>query len=439
MQQYHSYIIGFLVTVVLIYFLRPHAAHLGLVDSPCKRKQHNGNIPLIGGLAVFCGFIFASLTMNVVLIDLYVFFSAGLMMIAVGVLDDAFDLSTRIRFAAQTVAALMMALLGGVILSDLGALSFDGSLFSLGILAIPFTVFATVGVINTLNMSDGLDGLSGALALSALAGLVVVAYTASAYAEFSILLLLASCIVAFLFFNLRHPFRKQASVFMGDAGSMFIGFALTWFFIKLSQGEQRAMPPVAALWFIALPLFDTVGIMFRRIMKGRSPFLADREHFHHVLLLAGYSVAQSVGIMTVLSIIGVMIGLAGIYFKVPDIIMFVLFSGTFSVYFWGMMHAWKVMRFLNRSICRRSNCEERRVNATRRISNSTSEVERRMNLDRRSSVDRRSSSVKRRSGQSSYWPSMFTIIAALPVMPALPFLSFIFPTLCPNDTSAACL
>ncbi len=390
MQQYHSYIIGFLATAALICFLRPHAAHFGLIDSPCKRKQHSGNIPLIGGLAIFCGFIFAIFTLDGTLVDLYAFFAACLTMIVVGVLDDAFDLSTRIRFLAQIVAALMMSLWGGVILSDLGALSFDGSLFSLGILAIPFTVFATVGVINTLNMSDGLDGLSGVLTLSALTGLLVVAYTAGAYAEFSVLLLLSSCIVAFLFFNLRHPLRKQASVFMGDAGSMFIGFSLTWFFIKLSQGEQRAMPPVAALWFIALPLFDTVGIMFRRIIKGRSPFLADREHFHHVLLLAGYSVAQSVAIMAVLSVVGVMIGLAGIYLEIPDIIMFALFLAMFSLYFWGMTHAWKVMRFLSRSICRRRNCKERRVNATRRISNITPEVERRVNLDRRSLVDRRS-------------------------------------------------
>ncbi|MCF6212022.1 MAG: undecaprenyl-phosphate alpha-N-acetylglucosaminyl 1-phosphate transferase [Gammaproteobacteria bacterium] len=390
MQQYHSYIIGFLATAAIIYFLRSRAAYLGLIDSPCKRKQHSGNIPLIGGLAIFCGFIFSSLTLDVALVDLYVFFAASLTMIIVGVLDDAFNLSTRIRFVAQTIAALIMSVWGGVILFDLGELFFDGSLLPLGILAIPFTVFATVGVINTLNMSDGLDGLSGVLTLSALTGLIVVAYTANAYTEFSTLLLLSSCIVAFLLFNLRHPLRRQASIFMGDAGSMFIGFALTWFFIKLSQGEQRAMPPVTALWFIALPLFDTVGIMFRRITKGRSPFLADREHFHHVLLLAGYSVAQSVAIMTVLSVIGVVIGLTGIYFNIPDIIMFVLFLGMFSVYFWGMMHAWKVMRFLSRSICRRRNSKERRVNAARRTSNITPEIERRADLDRRSPVDRRS-------------------------------------------------
>ncbi|HFE37987.1 MAG TPA: undecaprenyl/decaprenyl-phosphate alpha-N-acetylglucosaminyl 1-phosphate transferase [Gammaproteobacteria bacterium] len=390
MQQYHSYIIGFLATAALIYFLRSRAAYFGLIDSPCKRKQHSGNIPLIGGLAIFCGFIFASFTLDEPLVDLYTFLAACLTVIVVGVLDDVFDLSTWIRFVAQIAAALIMSLWGGVILLDLGVLSFDGSLFSLGILAIPFTVFATVGVINTLNMSDGLDGLSGALTLSALSGLIVVAYTANAYVELNVLLLLTSCIVAFLFFNLRHPLRKQASIFMGDAGSMFIGFSLTWFFIKLSQGEQRAMPPVAALWFIALPLFDTVGIMFRRIIKGRSPFLADREHFHHILLLAGCSVAQSVAIMTVLSLIGVAIGLTGIYLEIPDIIMFALFLAMFSVYYWGMMHTWKVMRFLSRSICRRRNDKDRRVNTTRRISNITPETERRVSLDRRSPVDRRS-------------------------------------------------
>ncbi len=395
MQQYNSYIIGLLATVVLIYFLIPHAMRFGLIDSPGTRKQHSGNIPLIGGLAVFCGFLFSTITLDIAINGMYSFFAAGLTLIVVGVLDDFYDLSTRVRFAAQIGAALIMSLWGGVILFDLGMLSFDGSLFPLGILAIPFTAFATVGVINALNMSDGVDGLSGTLTLSALTGLAVVAYSAGADTEFQILLLLVSCIVAFLLFNLRYPLRKRAAVFMGDAGSMFIGFALTWFFIKLSQGDHRAMAPVTSLWFLALPLFDTVGIMFRRIIKGRSPFAADREHFHHVLLLAGYSIPQSVGIMGILSLIGVLIGLAGTYFQIPDIVMFFLFLSVFALYFWGMMRAWKVMRFLNRSICRRRSGGDRRVNSEGRTETyGTLKIDRRVISDRRTTFSRRSIRVQ---------------------------------------------
>ena len=383
MLHYQSYIIGLLSTSVLIYFLKPRAVRFGLIDTPDNRKQHNGNIPLIGGLAVFFGFVFSLFTLDVPLDGMYSFIAAGVTLIIVGVLDDFRELSARVRFTGQIIAALMMSLWGGVVLSDLGVLSFDGSLFTLGILAIPFTAFATVGVINALNMSDGVDGLSGSLTLLALLGLIVVAYVSHSYDELKILLLLASCIVAFLCFNFRHPFRKNATVFMGDAGSMFIGFALTWFFIKFSQGDSRVMSPVISLWFLALPLFDTVGIMLRRILKRRSPFAADREHFHHVLLLAGYSASQSVIIMSGLALLGIIVGLMGFYFAIPDLFMFYLFLGFFGLYFFGMMRAWKVMRFLHRSICRRRYLKDRRMRQERRTGdNYPPEVDRRVNVRR---------------------------------------------------------
>lgn len=349
MHHYPSYLIALLGTAALIYFLKRRAIHIGLVDRPDARKAHLVATPLIGGLAIFCGFLASLATFGIALNDLR-FLAAGLVLTVVGMLDDFHEISPKLRFLAQIAAALLMTLWGGVVLHDLGALSFDGSLFTLGDLAIPVTVFATVGVINALNMSDGMDGQAGSLTLIALLGLVVVTYVAGQYVELNILLLLASAVVAFLAFNLRLPWRPRASVFLGDAGSMFLGFTLAWFMIHLSQGEPRAMSPVTALWFLMLPLLDTVGMMLRRIWKRRSPFQADREHFHHLLLSAGYSPMQSVLIMAGLALVGVMIGLAGWFFEVPDILMFAAFLGLATLYFWGMMHAWKVMRFFGRVI-----------------------------------------------------------------------------------------
>jgi UDP-GlcNAc:undecaprenyl-phosphate GlcNAc-1-phosphate transferase len=133
---------------------------------------------------------------------------------------------------------------------------------------------------------------------------------------------------------------------MGDAGSMFLGFMLAWYFISMSQGEGRIISPVTTLWIFALPLFDTVGIMLRRIVRGRSPFAADREHLHHIFLLAGFSVCRTVTVMLLLAMTFGMVGLLGEFFGIPDGVMFWSFIGLFTLYFFVMMHAWKAMKWV---------------------------------------------------------------------------------------------
>jgi UDP-GlcNAc:undecaprenyl-phosphate GlcNAc-1-phosphate transferase len=198
-------------------------------------------------------------------------------------------------------------------------------------------------------MMDGIDGLAGGLCLMALGILGALALAGGRVADGYMLFVIVSAAGAFLCLNLRLPWSKQAAVFMGDAGSMFLGFTLAWFFVSLSQGEHRVITPVTALWLFAIPLFDTVSLMIRRILKGRSPFSADREHFHHVLQLAGYSVNQSVLIIYGLALALACTGLAGFYARAPEWIMFYGFITIFALYFWGVMHAWKVMKFARAS------------------------------------------------------------------------------------------
>jgi UDP-GlcNAc:undecaprenyl-phosphate GlcNAc-1-phosphate transferase len=248
----------------------------------------------------------------------------------------------------------------GVVLKDLGSMTPGGEVLRLQFLAVPFTVFATLGIINALNMCDGLDGLSGSLALTSLSGLILAAYIWGVPADTALLPILGTGIVAFLLFNLRLLGRERASVFLGDAGSMFLGFALTWYAIALSQGEHRALPPAAALWFLMIPIFDAVSMMLRRILKGRSPFAADREHLHHIFLLAGYSVNDTVLVMTGVASCGVFIGLVSIYFRVPELVVAGAFLLTGVGYFWMISHAWRVMRFIRTSICRRQSAVDRR-------------------------------------------------------------------------------
>jgi UDP-GlcNAc:undecaprenyl-phosphate GlcNAc-1-phosphate transferase len=341
-----SYALALIVCCGLLHIVRPMAVRIGLVDEPSTRKAHAGSVPLIGGVAMFCGFALATLTLDMGLTPYRSFFAAAAILVVVGILDDMRELSSRVRFGAQILAAALMAYWGGVVLDDLGHLGSDGGLFALSGWEIVFTVFATVGVINALNMSDGVDGLAGGLSLIALLGLGHVAGSAGRDVERTLLVMLAVVVVGFLLFNMRLPWRRRARVFMGDAGSMFLGFAITWFLIAMSQGEDRAMPPVAALWLLMVPLFDTVWLILWRASQGRSPTSSDVGHLHHVLQMAGMRPATSVWVMLAIAALGAVAGIAALEAGVTESTMFYLFLALFAGYCVFMAVSWHRRRLL---------------------------------------------------------------------------------------------
>jgi UDP-GlcNAc:undecaprenyl-phosphate GlcNAc-1-phosphate transferase len=341
-----SYGLALLVCCGLLHCLRPVAVRIGLVDEPTARKSHQGSIPLIGGVAMFCGFALATLTLDMGLMEYRSFFAAAAILVVVGILDDMHELSSRARFGAQILAAGLMAYWGGVVIHDLGVLGSSGTPFTLANWDIVFTVFATVGVINALNMSDGVDGLAGGLSLIALLGLASVADAAGLVSERSLLLMLSVVVVGFLLFNVRLPGRQRALVFMGDAGSMFLGFAITWFFIAMSQGEERAMAPVTALWLLMIPLFDTVWLILWRFSQGRSPTSSDVGHLHHVLQMTGMRAATSVWLMLAIGASGALAGLAALQAGVAESTMFYLFLGLFAGYCVFMAVSWRRRKLL---------------------------------------------------------------------------------------------
>jgi UDP-GlcNAc:undecaprenyl-phosphate GlcNAc-1-phosphate transferase len=279
---------------------------------------------------------------------------------SVGIVDDYVTLSHRWKFSAQIVAALLMCWGGGLVLYDLGYVLQGGALLQFGWLAVPFTVFATVGVINAVNMSDGLDGLSGSLLLVGFIGMAIAAHAAGAMAEFEILAIICAGLVAFLLFNMRLFRRKQALIFMGDAGTTVLGFAYVWFAVSLSQGATRAISPATAAFLLALPILDTITMMVRRAVHGRSPFKPDREHLHHVFLMAGFTVTETVITMAAGAALGAAMSLTWWFQGWSEGLLLSIFLVSGVGYFWVMLRSWRVMRFLNRSICRRRTMRDRR-------------------------------------------------------------------------------
>ncbi|MEW5755449.1 MAG: MraY family glycosyltransferase [Pseudomonadota bacterium] len=345
MMGYTSFFAAFAVTLLAIYFIKPVALRIGLADCPGGRKCHEGVVPLVGGVAMFMGFVFSLVALPEPIEEFRSFVLAIAMLVIVGVLDDLHGLSARARFVAQIFAALIMVFWGGNVLTSLGSLLSSDPLV-LGIFAIPFTVFGVVGVINALNMSDGVDGLAGSLVVISLISMSVLALSAKSLPDAHVMLLLVITIMAFLCLNFPIPGRKSAKIFMGDAGSMFLGFALAWFAIELSQGESAVMSPVAALWIVGLPIMDTVAVMFRRIIRRRSPFTPDRSHLHHVLLLAGYGSRGTVLIMIVIQTLCCLAGASIGYFGIPEYLMFYAYLFVFALYYWAMIRAWKVMKII---------------------------------------------------------------------------------------------
>jgi len=410
---YISTTISFVITTFFVMVFSPLARKIGLVDIPNERKVHSGEIPLVGGISIFCAVFIAHLSslffapISDVVVDYGTFYTAAGLLIAVGMIDDFRHLSPTIRLISEVVAALLISLSAGVVLHDLGDLSPSGNIVTLGCFAIPFTVFATVGVINAVNMSDGLDGLAGGLTLVTVIGFIVATTVFGNGDDLLFLSCLAAGISAFMLFNITVPGIRRALIFLGDSGSMFLGLSIVWIAIRFSQGPDAVISPAAALWFVALPIYDAVCMTARRILRRRSLFGADKEHLHHVFLLAGFTVTETVLTMAGLATVGVAIGLLGTFFGISDWYLAGGFLLVGLLYFWMIIKAWTVMRFLQRSICRRRNIVDRRQSADRRRHRSAAYKgsERRRGIDRRTSERRKNGEISEtgtRSEDGSY-------------------------------------
>lgn len=278
---------AFLLCAVVLPLAMPLARRVGLVDHPGGRKDHDGAIPVIGGLVIFLALALSYIGFeNSLSIQSMTFVACAGLMVLVGQIDDLYDLHWSWRIGAQALAALAMIFIAGLEADNLqDVFGFAGA--NVGLLAVPFTVFIVVGVINALNMSDGVDGLAGTLSLVSLGLFTCFALYAGDARQAERLLALCAALLGFLLWNQRLPWQPRARVFLGNGGSMLMGFIIAWTSVRLTQNPAHPVSPVLGPWTLALPLIDCVTLMFRRWRQGKSPFAADRHHMHHMLLDAG--------------------------------------------------------------------------------------------------------------------------------------------------------
>jgi len=253
------------------------------------------------------------------------------LLMAVGLLDDLGEVSPRGKLGVEVVAALFMTSWAGLYLVDLGDLFARGPL-DLHNWGIPLTVFATIAVINGFNMLDGLDGLAGGLAFCVLGFFALFAAQLGETNAFKFLVVLLGSVAGFLVFNLPHPLRGRRRTFMGDTGSLILGFVVAWFSIELSQRAGGRVPPVTMLWVVGVVLLDLFTVTLRRVIRRRDPALPDRGHIHHLLLRRGCSAPQALAwLLSGNTALG-LVGTALWQFDVPEYIGFAAFLAVAAVY-----------------------------------------------------------------------------------------------------------
>jgi UDP-GlcNAc:undecaprenyl-phosphate GlcNAc-1-phosphate transferase len=321
------YLTSLMVSYVSIQGLAISAPKLQMLDKPDHaRKVHTVAKPIVGGLGMVAGILMAMTLFSSV--GSYVGLMLAIIMIAVtGALDDRFDISFKLRFIVQIAASLVIIYIGGTKLNTFGNIFGLGAVET-GLLAIPITIFCILGVINAMNMIDGLDGLAGGTSLVAFLAFAILALINKMTGLMLLSIAFVGALAAFLRFN-WHP----SKLFMGDAGSMTLGFVLAFFSIELTQKPDSLVSPVAALFVLALPVTDTLTVMIKRMLKGNSPFKPDNTHLHHILKSMDISHGKVVVIMVVMTGFFASLAVIATMLRVPDYVLFVAFLVWFSAYF----------------------------------------------------------------------------------------------------------
>jgi UDP-GlcNAc:undecaprenyl-phosphate GlcNAc-1-phosphate transferase len=297
-----------------------------LVDQPNWRKVHADPIPLIGGLTVFLSSglaLFLSQDLYQNFLDNYPLILGAIVLLIIGIVDDKMDISALLKLVVQVALAFFVASIGIRIESLYGILGIYELNESLQIL---LTTLVIVGTINAFNLMDGIDGLAAGLAILCLSAYSLVAYATSQYFLITLYTSLIGALLGFLRFNLS----KSKKIFMGDAGSLALGFIIVVSGIMLIQNSgslpSESLALTIVLGVLILPVADSLRVYRTRIKMGYSPFRPDKQHFHHLVLQLGikHKVATLLILLSTLLFLVFSI-LSDSYFNVTFIIIGLLF------------------------------------------------------------------------------------------------------------------
>ena len=310
----------FLFVTFLIPFIRKIAIHIGAVDIPNERKVHKQPMPRLGGVAIFLGFLLGymifgkpSSIMNSILIGSFI-------IVLTGVVDDIKPLKASTKFAGQLIAACIVVFYGNILLKDLSAF---GLYLDFGILAYPITIFFILCCINCMNLIDGLDGLAGGISsIYFLTIGIICTLQGKSGLDFVLTYVMLGSTLGFLVHNFN-----PASIFMGDSGSMFLGFIISS--IALLGFKNVTMSSlIIPLLILAIPILDTIFAIIRRLLKGENISTPDKFHIHHQLLNRNFDQRSTV---LIIYLINILFAFASIVYVLKDALLGYVMYGILLV------------------------------------------------------------------------------------------------------------
>ncbi len=271
----------FLVVVLIVPVIIKIAHHVNALDIPNERKVHKFPMPRLGGLAIFIGFLIGYMVFCTPTIQMNSILIGSFFIIMVGVFDDIKPVKPIIKFGGQLLAAIIVVFYGNIVMQDISAF---GLYINFGMIAPIITILFIVAVINCMNLIDGLDGLAGGIATIFFITIAIISSILGIYSglDASLTLIMIGATLGFLMYNF-HP----AKIFMGDSGSMFLGYIIS--VISLLGFKNVTLTSfIVPVLILAIPILDTLFAIIRRLLKGESFAKADKEHFHHqILKMAG--------------------------------------------------------------------------------------------------------------------------------------------------------
>ena len=283
------FLLAALVSYILTPYIKKLAFLIGAIDKPDNRKVHKKIMPRLGGLAIYIAFMVAAVASLEMTWDIVGILIGGTVIVTVGVLDDKYQLPAKVKLLGQIFAACVL------VLFDIRIEWVNnpfGGYFYLEYLSIPLTIFWVISFTNVVNLIDGLDGLAAGVSAIASLTVILVAVQMGYYHIAVMTAALAGGIIGFIRYNFN-----PATIFMGDTGSMFIGYMLAAISVYGAVKTAATVALIVPFIALGLPIMDTAFAIMRRYTNGRPIFQPDKGHLHHRLLAMGMNQKQAVLLM----------------------------------------------------------------------------------------------------------------------------------------------
>lgn len=304
-------LITFIVSLFLVPIAKKIANHVGAIDVPNERKVHKNPMPRMGGIAIYGAFLVGYILYGDITTQMLSILIGSFIIFVLGMLDDIKPIRASYKFLVQIIAAIIVVVYGQVYFNEISFLGFSLSFNK--IISYFLSVFFIVAISNAINLIDGLDGLAGGISSIYYLTISIIAILLGKTngLDFILSLVMLGATLGFLYHNF-----PPAKIFMGDSGSLFLGFMISVIAL-VSYKVATLTSLVIPIVILAIPIFDTVLAIFRRLLKGESIGAPDKEHFHHQLLKLKFSTKVSI---IIIYMINIMFSIVSIFYVMGNTI-----------------------------------------------------------------------------------------------------------------------